>query len=101
MSEKKLVTYRVTVLLLILLLLISTFSAGCIQTNRQIKSSNLIVGGITVTEVTYLYGSDGLFTKKYIVSGSFLGKQSPQQTYSRKEYEDAKNSPIGYLLPDF
>lgn len=101
MSEKIFKTRRITVLLLILLLVITTFSAGCVELNRQSKSSNFIIGGITVTEVTYLYGSDGLFTKQYIVSGSVLGQQFNQRIFSRQQYEDSKNSPYGYLLPDF
>ena len=94
-------TRKIVILIFIVLLLAVTFTSGCIQTNRETKSSNYIVGGVTVTEVTYLIGHDGLFTKEYIVTGSFLGKTSKSATYTRQQYEQAKNSPYGAFLPDF
>lgn len=94
-------TRKIVIFLVLILLLTMTFSSGCIQTNRETKSSNYIVGGITVTEVTYLVGYDGLFTNEYIVSGYFLGKTVNSTKYTRQQYEQAKNSANGSFLPDF
>lgn len=96
MESRKFVIY-----LIIILLLAMTFSSGCIQTNRETKSNNYIIGGVTVTEVTYLVGNDGIFTKEYIVSGNFLGKTMSSTKFTRRQYEQAKNSPYGAFLPDF
>jgi hypothetical protein len=94
-------TRKIEIFIIIILLLAITISSGCVQTNRETKSSNYVVGGVTVTEVTYLIGNDGLFTKEYLVSGYFLGKTSNSTTYTRAQYEQAKNSMSGAPLPDF
>lgn len=87
--------------LVLILLVIIPFFSGCIQLDREMKSSNYIIASSSVTEVTYLIGNDGLFTKEYVVTISTIGKNSQTQTYSRKQYESLKNSAAGYILPDF
>jgi archaellin len=88
-------------LFFVLLLLATILVAGCIETGRTTQSDNYIVGKISVTEVTYLWGDDGLFTKQYVVSYQAVGSPRQSTTISKAEYESIKNGLVGYFLPDF
>jgi len=87
--------------ILIFLLFSIIFTAGCVETGRTTQSENYIVGKISVTEVTYLWGDDGPFTKQYVVSIQALGSTRQSTTMSKAEYESIKNGIVGYFLPDF
>ena len=88
-------------LLFVVLLVATILVAGCIETGRTTQSENYIVGKISVTEVTYLWGDDGLFTKQYVVSYQTVGSARQSTTLSKAEYESIKNGLVGYFLPDF
>jgi hypothetical protein len=45
-----------------------------------------VLGSITVTEITFLWGEDGPFTHRYIVDMRFLGG-SAHVEMSRREYQ--------------
>jgi archaeal flagellin FlaB len=86
---------------IIFLLFLSTFIAGCVETGRSSQTENYLVGKISVTEVTYLWGNDGPFTKQYIVSYQTIGSERQSRTLSKSEYESLINGVGGYVLPDF
>jgi hypothetical protein len=86
---------------LIVLLFSTILAAGCIETGRTTQSENYIVGKISVTEVTYLWGDDGPFTKQYVVSIQAIGSTRQSTIMSKAEYDSIKNGIVGYILPDF
>ena len=88
-------------LLLIVLLVATILVTGCIETGRTTQSENYAIAKVTVTEVTYFVGDDGLFTKQYIVYYQAIGSSRVSETWSRAEYEGYKNTAWGFVLPDF
>ena len=88
-------------LFFVVLLVATILVTGCIETGRTTQSENYIVGKISVTEVTYLWGDDGLFTKQYVVSYQAVGSPRQSTTISKAEYESIKDGLVGYFLPDF
>jgi archaellin len=88
-------------LIFIFLLLSIIFTAGCIEIGRQTQTENYVIGKVTVTEITYFLGDDGLFTKIYVLSFQTIGSSPIIRTLSRAQYEEIKNTPVGYFLPDY
>jgi hypothetical protein len=72
--------------LLILFLTVAVSSAGCLKLNQKSQTVTGMLGSITVTEVTYLWGEDGPFTHRYIVDMRLLGG-SAHVEMSRREYQ--------------
>ena len=87
--------------ILIFLLFSIIFTAGCVEIGRQTQTENYVIGKVTVTEVTYLLGDDGLFTKIYVLSIQTIGSSPIIRTLTRAQYEELKNTPAGYFLPDY
>lgn len=87
--------------ILIFLLFSIIFTAGCVEIGRQTQTENYVIGKVTVTEVTYLLGDDGLFTKIYVLSIQTIGSSPIIRTFTRSQYEEIKNTPAGYFLPDY
>jgi hypothetical protein len=72
--------------LLFLFLMVAVFSAGCLKLNQTSQTVTGVLGSISVTEVTYLWGEDGPFTHRYIVDMRLLGGSAHVET-SRREYQ--------------
>jgi len=62
-------------------------SAGCLQHGRKTQTTNGVLGSVSVTHVTYLWGEEGPFTHRYIVDLRVLGG-SAHVEMSGSEYRE-------------
>lgn len=76
---------------LILLLIFLIFSTGCIQVSSQTSMCSGGFVGMNYIQHTYLWGDEGLFTKKYDVSIS-LGFPQVKNGVSEFEFQQYVNA---------
>jgi len=69
----------------IAIMICSVIISGCIETGSVTQSSGNAISGGMITEHTYLFGTDGFFTKKYDLTIFFFGqsKQYNDLSYSQ------------------
>jgi hypothetical protein len=58
---------------IITIFLFSVMISGCVQVNESTQTEGSSLGGVIVTQHTYLWGNDGLFTKTYDITLVILG----------------------------
>ncbi len=83
--------YTGHILCIAMLILVCCTSPGCLQLNKKTQTISGVLGSVSVTEITYLWGEDGPFTHRYIVDMRILGG-SAHVEMSRREYLDLLSS---------
>jgi hypothetical protein len=69
----------------ILIILLSVLISGCVQTSQSTQSSSKGISSAVITEHTYLFGDQGLFTKKYDLTVIILTKSTDYKDLSKEQ----------------